>query len=113
MLDNLVAAVRATGGIGVVGVYVPSDPGAATEPAKEGRIGWDFGTCFTKGQQIGTGQCPVKRYNRALRDLIVAGVARPGWIVSHELGLDEAPEGYARFDAREDGWTKVLLHPAA
>ena len=113
VLDNLVASVRATGGIGVVGVYVPSDPGAATEPAKEGRIGWDFGTCFTKGQQIGTGQCPVKRYNRALRDLIVAGVARPGWIVSHELGLDEAPEGYARFDAREDGWTKVLLHPAA
>jgi glutathione-independent formaldehyde dehydrogenase len=113
VLDNLVASVRATGGIGVVGVYVPSDPGAATEPAKEGRIGWDFGTCFTKGQQIGTGQCPVKRYNRALRDLIVAGVARPGWIVSHELDLDEAPEGYARFDAREDGWTKVLLHPAA
>jgi glutathione-independent formaldehyde dehydrogenase len=29
VLDRLVNAVRATGGIGVVGVYVPSDPQAA------------------------------------------------------------------------------------
>ncbi|GAB7192950.1 glutathione-independent formaldehyde dehydrogenase [Kineococcus sp. NUM-3379] len=111
VLDNLVQVVRAAGGIGVVGVYVPQDPGAATEGAKEGRIGFDYGTFFTKGQQMGTGQAPVKRYNRQLRDLIVAGRATPGIIVSHELGLEQAVEGYARFDAREDGWTKVLLHP--
>ena len=61
---------------------------------------------------MGTGQAPVMRYNRQLRDLIVAGRARPSFIVSHELGLDEAPDAYAKFDAREDGWTKVLLRPA-
>ncbi|MGY1714568.1 glutathione-independent formaldehyde dehydrogenase [Geodermatophilus sp. SYSU D01106] len=113
VLDNLVQAVRATGGIGVVGVYNPSDPGASTDLAKEGRIPFQYGQFFTKGQSMGTGQAPVKRYNRQLRDLIVAGRARPSFIVSHELPLDQAPEGYARFDAREDGWTKVLLHPAA
>jgi glutathione-independent formaldehyde dehydrogenase len=32
-------------------------------------------------------------------------------IVSHELNLDQAPEGYRRFDDREGGWTKILLHP--
>jgi glutathione-independent formaldehyde dehydrogenase len=42
---------------------------------------------------MGTGQCPVKRYNRLLRDLIVAGSAKPGWIVSHELSPAEAPAG--------------------
>lgn len=62
---------------------------------------------------MGTGQAPVKRYNRQLRDLIVAGRARPGWIVSHELSLDQAPDAYERFDRRDDGWTKVLLRPAA
>ena len=62
---------------------------------------------------MGTGQCPVKRYNRELRDLIVAGRAKPSFIVSHELPLDQAPEGYANFDKRADGWTKVLLRPAA
>ena len=111
VLDNLIKSVRSTGGIGVVGVYVPQDPGAATEGAKEGRIGFDYGTLFTKGQQMGTGQCPVKRYNRRLRDLIITGRANPSFLVSHELPLERAAEGYERFDHREDGWTKVLLRP--
>jgi glutathione-independent formaldehyde dehydrogenase len=111
VLDALVGAVRATGGIGVVGVYLPQDPQAATEGAKEGRIGFEFGTLFQKGQRVGTGQCPVKRYNRELRDMIVAGRATPALLVSHELPLDQAPEAYEKFDRREDGYTKVLLHP--
>ncbi|MDE3204410.1 MAG: glutathione-independent formaldehyde dehydrogenase, partial [Acidobacteriota bacterium] len=113
VLDNLVKVVRSAGAIGVVGVYMPEDPGAAEEGAREGRVGFDYGTFFTKGLRMGTGQCPVKRYNRQLRDLIVAGAAQPSLIVSHELSLDEGPEAYKKFDRREDGWTKVLLHPAA
>lgn len=113
VLDNLVAVVRATGAIGVVGVYEPKDPGASTDGAKEGRYGFDFGTVFTKGISIGTGQCPVKKYNRHLRDLIIRDQASPSVIVSHDLSLDQAPEAYMRFDKREDGWTKVLLHPGA
>jgi glutathione-independent formaldehyde dehydrogenase len=111
VLDNLIKTVRTAGGIGVIGVYVPEDPGAADEGAKHGRIGFDFGTFFTKGQRMGTGQAPVKRYNRALRDLIIDGRANPSFLVSHELTLDQAPNGYEHFDKREGGWTKVLLHP--
>jgi glutathione-independent formaldehyde dehydrogenase len=111
VLDNLVSAVRTTGGIGVVGVYVPEDPQAATEGAKQGRIGFDFGTLFQKGQHVGTGQCPVKRYNHHLRDLIIAGRATPSQIVSHEVTLDEAADAYQKFDQRVEGYTKVLLHP--
>ncbi|WP_258725282.1 glutathione-independent formaldehyde dehydrogenase [Cellulomonas sp. NS3] len=111
VLDNLVQTVRTTGGIGVVGVYVPEDPGAQDEGAQQGRVGFDYGTFFTKGQHMGTGQAPVMRYNRQLRDLIVAGRATPSFIVSHELGLDEAVHGYDQFDRRVDGWTKVLLRP--
>ncbi|HXS66069.1 MAG TPA: glutathione-independent formaldehyde dehydrogenase [Streptosporangiaceae bacterium] len=111
VMDELIKTVRTTGGIGVVGVYIPSDPQAATEGAKEGRIGFDFGTLFQKGQRLGTGQCPVKRYNVLLRDLIIAGKASPSLIVSHELALDDAPQAYDKFDRRIDGYTKVLLHP--
>jgi len=110
VLDNLVKTVRTAGSIGVVGVYVPQDPGL-DDPSSAGKIGWDYGTFFAKGQRMGTGQAPVKRYNRQLRDLIIAGRATPSFIVSHELPLDQAPEGYEKFDSREDGWTKVLLHP--
>ncbi len=62
---------------------------------------------------MGTGQAPVKRYNRQLRDLIMAGRATPGFLVSHEVGLDAAADGYERFDSREDGWTKALIKPGA
>jgi glutathione-independent formaldehyde dehydrogenase len=111
VLDNLVKVVRTTGAIGVVGVYVPEDPDAATDLAKQGRVAFDYGTFFTKGQRMGTGQCPVARYNRELRDLIINGRAKPSFLVSHELPLDDAPTGYDNFDKRVDGWTKVLLHP--
>lgn len=39
--------------------------------------------------------------------------ATPSFIVSHEIDLEHAPEGYERFDKRLDGYSKVVLHPAA
>ncbi|MFC4150011.1 glutathione-independent formaldehyde dehydrogenase [Micromonospora mangrovi] len=111
VLDNLVSVVRSTGGIGVVGVYVPQDPKGPDPQEREGRVGWQYGTFFTKAQHMGTGQCPVMRYNRQLRDLIIDGRANPSFLVSHELPLDQAVEAYGHFDRRDQGWTKVLLHP--
>src|ERR1700760_666318 len=110
-INSLIQAVRPTGRIGVVGVFVPEDPQAEDALAKEGKFAFDFGTFFFKGQAMGTGQANVKQYNRQLRNLIHQGKASPGVIVSQELSLDDAAEGYRRFDDREDGWTKVVLHP--
>jgi glutathione-independent formaldehyde dehydrogenase len=53
----------------------------------------------------------VKSYNRYLRDMIVAGRAKPSFVVSKELPLSGAPEAYQRFDKREDGYSKVVLKP--
>ena len=111
VLNQLVHAVRPTGRLGVVGLYVPSDPGAPNEDAAEGKLLFEIGTFFEKGQTMGTGQADVKTYNRQLRDLIIAGKAEPGFIVSKEIPLAEAPGAYEKFDNREDGYSKVLLHP--
>ena len=110
-INSLIQAVRPTGRIGVVGVFVPEDPSAQDDLAQEGKFAFDFGTFFFKGQAMGTGQANVKQYNRGLRNLIHRGKVQPSVIVSQELSLDQAAEGYQRFDDREDGWTKVLLHP--
>ncbi|KJY20948.1 MULTISPECIES: alcohol dehydrogenase catalytic domain-containing protein [Streptomyces] len=113
-MNGLIESVRFTGGIGVVGVFLPEDPGGAEaqgELEAQGKVPLDFGMLWFKGQHIGTGQAPVKRYNRALRDLIAGGKAQPSFLVSHELGLDEASSAYEHFDNRDDGWTKVVLHP--
>lgn len=112
-MNNLVKTVRATGGIGVVGVFIAEDPGAKDKLAKQGQLAFDFGQFWMKGQHIATGQANVKAYNRQLRDLIAAGKANPSFIVSHELPLDQAPEAYKNFDARKEGWTKVILRPGA
>ena len=111
-MNRLVASVRFTGKIGNVGVFVPQDPGASDELAKQGKLAFDYGMFWFKGQHIGSGQAPVKKYNRQLRDLIAVGKAEPSFIVSHELPLDRAPEAYEHFDKRDEGWTKVVLHPA-
>lgn len=111
VLNDLVRSVRPTGGLGVIGVYVPEDPKGPNALAREGKIPFDFGEFWTRGQSMGTGQTPVKRYNRTLMRLIQSGKAKPSWIVSHELPLGRAPEAYRHFDARDEGWTKVVLRP--
>lgn len=110
-MNELVMAVKATGSIGVVGVFVAKDPKAPDELAKEGHMDFDFGNFWMKGMSIATGQANVKAYNRELCALISSGLAKPSAIISHELSLDEAPEAYQHFDARDKGWTKVILKP--
>src|ERR1700742_2739122 len=113
VMNSLVDSVKATGIIGVIGVFVPKDPGADDPLAKKGQIAFDFGKFWFKGQKMGTGQCNVKAYNRRLMDLVHHGKARPSTIISHELALDAAPDAYKHFDNRDEGWTKVVLHPHA
>ena len=111
VLEWLSKVVNPTGAIGVVGVYLAPDPGAKDKERQQGIYPLPLAELFDKAISIGTGQCPVKRYNAYLRDLIVAGKAKPSFIVSHRVGLDEAPEAYRRFDQRRDGYTKVILKP--
>ena len=110
-MNALVDTVKATGTLGIVGVYVPQDPHAQDKLAKMGQIAFDFGKFWFKGQKMGTGQCNVKAYNRRLMDLIHHGKANSSMIISHEMPLEEAPDAYKHFDNRDEGWTKVILHP--
>lgn len=113
VLNQLVDTVRPTGGIGTVGLYLPSDPGAPNENAAQGLLLFNIGRFFERGLRMGTGQADAKAYAHQLRDLIVSGRAEPSFVVSQEVPLSEAPDAYARFDKREPGYSKVLLHPHA
>jgi threonine dehydrogenase-like Zn-dependent dehydrogenase len=110
-LNKLVKSVRATGALGVVGVFVPEDPKGKDKLERHGEIAFDIGTFWNKGLRMGTGQANVKTYNRYLCKLIHEGRAKPSFIVSHQISLAEAPDAYDHFDAREEGWTKVILKP--
>ncbi|EJU00567.1 GroES-like protein [Dacryopinax primogenitus] len=116
VLSALIQVVRPTGGLGIPGLYVPADPGAADEATKNGNLTLPFGKLFEKGLSLGTGQANVKSYNRELRnlilrDLIVSGKAKPSFVVSKSVEIDDAPDAYEKFDKRVEGYTKVLIHP--
>ena len=111
VLNQLIDAVNPTGALGIPGLYVPSDPGGVDSTAKKGALSINFGKLFEKGISLGTGQCNVKQYNAHLRDLIISGKAKPSFVVSNEVSLDDAPDAYSKFDKRVEGYTKVILHP--
>jgi len=111
VLNQIIDVVNPTGALGIPGLYVPTDPGGVDEGAKKGALSINFGRLFEKGLRLGTGQCNVKQYNAYLRDLIIAGRAKPSFVVSHQVSLDEAPDAYDKFDKRIDGYTKVILNP--
>ena len=71
-MNRLVQSVRATGVIGVVGVFVPEDPKSPDALMKKGRIAFDFGRLLRERTAHRLGQANVKAYNRELRDLIHA-----------------------------------------
>ena len=110
-MNELVKAVKATGSIGVVGVFVAKDPKSKEPLQKKGHMEFDFGNFWMKGQRIATGQANVKSYNRQLCSLISTGKAHPSKIISHEISLEEAPDAYKHFNDRDNGWTKVILKP--
>lgn len=106
-------SVRPTGRIGVVGGFQPEDPKSSEALAQKRQPAFDWSLFLSKGQRIGTGQANVKAYNRRLCNLIEVGKAKPSFLVTHELPLRDGPKAYRHFDARENGWVKVLLKPAA
>ena len=111
VLNQLIDVVNPTGALGIPGLYVPTDPGGVDDNAKRGALSINFGRLFEKGLRLGTGQCNVKRYNAYLRDLIIAGRAKPSFVVSHQVPLDDAADAYDKFDKRVEGYTKVILNP--
>ena len=112
VIEALSKVIHPGGRLGIIGVFLDSDPGAGSELQREGGLAVPWGSLFKKGVTIGMGRDHDERYNGRLRDMIVTGQARPSTIVSHHLTLDEAPDAYRRFDERRDGYLKVVLRPA-
>jgi glutathione-independent formaldehyde dehydrogenase len=111
VLSDLIRLINPTGHLGVIGVFMSDDPGGVDEHARKGEYMLPFGQLWEKGISIGTGQTPVKAIQIMLRDMIMGGQASPGFIVSHRISLDEAPDAYKEFDKRANGYTKVIIKP--
>ena len=111
MIHDLARIVAVNGRLAIIGVFLDNDPHAPDPAARQGDYRVPWGTLFRKGVTIGMGRDHDERYNDHLRDAIVAGRIKPSTIVSHRLPLRDAAGAFAKFDARADGYVKVVLEP--
>jgi glutathione-independent formaldehyde dehydrogenase len=100
VLNSIMDVTRAAGKLGIPGLYVTGDPGAADEAAQQGSLSIRIGLGWAKSQSFTTGQCPVMRYHRGLMQMILHDKAHIAKAVNATvISLDEAPQGYKDFDS--------------
>lgn len=99
VLNSIMDVTKAAGRLGIPGLYVTGDPGAADEAAQEGSLSIRFGLGWSKSHAFATGQCPVMRYHRGLMHAILNDRVEIAKAVNATvIPLDEAPKGYRDFD---------------
>lgn len=99
VLNSLMEITRAAGAIGIPGLYVTDDPGAADAAARKGSLSIRFGLGWAKSHSFHTGQTPVMKYNHNLMQAILWDRLPIADIVNVTVvSLDEAPDGYRQFD---------------
>ncbi|MDP9870211.1 MULTISPECIES: formaldehyde dehydrogenase, glutathione-independent [Streptosporangium] len=110
VLNSLMDLTRAGGALGIPGLYVTGDPGAAEEAAKVGSLSIRLGLGWAKSLAFTTGQCPVMRYNRQLMMAILHDRVQIAKAVNATpISLDQAPRGYEEFD--KGAARKYVLDP--
>jgi threonine dehydrogenase-like Zn-dependent dehydrogenase len=70
-----------------------------------------MGAAFAKGLTLRMGQTHVHKYLPKLFDHIRNGDIDCTEIISHRMGLDEAPRGYDIFCNKQENCTKIVLDP--
>jgi glutathione-independent formaldehyde dehydrogenase len=103
--------INPAGRISITGVWPPKDPNGTEPSLQVGKLEVPWSKLFGKNVRITMGRDDDERWNGKLRDMILTGAAKPSQVVSHRLPLEAAPEAFRRFDAREEGYIKVILKP--
>jgi len=100
-LHGAIDAVRRGGTVSLVGVY-----GGATDPMPMMQM-------FDKQLQLRMGQANVRRWSDDFLPLLIDDSDPLGTetFATHRLPLEDAPEAYAKFRAKEDGMIKVVFTP--
>jgi glutathione-independent formaldehyde dehydrogenase len=110
VLNSMMDVTRAGGGIGIPGLYVTGDPGAADDAAKQGSLSIQIGLGWSKSHSFMTGQCPVMKYHRGLMQAILHDRVQIAKAVNATaITIDEAPRGYREFDSGSS--KKYVLDP--
>jgi threonine dehydrogenase-like Zn-dependent dehydrogenase len=99
VLRQAISACRKGGIVSIPGVYG----------------GWldkfPLGAAFAKGLTLKMGQTHMHKYMPQLLERIERGEIDPSFIITHRVGLDDAPEMYRTFRDKHDSCIKVVMKP--
>jgi threonine dehydrogenase-like Zn-dependent dehydrogenase len=99
VLRQAIFSCRKGGTVSLVGVY-----GGFVDKVP-------LGAAFNKALTLKMGQTHVQRYMKMLFEHVIEGRLRPSRIITHRLGLEEAPKAYDTFLNKQDDCMKVVLRP--
>lgn len=99
-LRQAIQACRPGGTVSIPGVYM-------------GMIDkMPMGIAFGKGLTFKMGQTHTHKYMGLLLHHVLQGDVDPSFIITHRVGLDDAPRAYAEFSEKRDGCVKVVMRPS-
>ena len=98
-LRDAIMACRPGGIVSVIGVY-----GGLLDKFPSGAF-------MNKGLTMKAGQCHVHRYLEPLYEHIRSGDIDPSFVITHKVGLEQAPDAYETFKHKQDDCVKVVLKP--
>ena len=98
-LRQAISACRKGGTVSIPGVYG----------------GWldkfPLGAAFAKGLTLKMGQTHMHKYMPILLERIERGEIDPSFIITHRIGLEDAPAMYRTFRDKHDSCIKVVMKP--
>jgi threonine dehydrogenase-like Zn-dependent dehydrogenase len=71
-----------------------------------------MGSAINRGLTFRMAQTPVQHYLPKLMELIQKGKIDPSFVITHRATLEEGPDLYKTFRAKEDGCIKVVMKPS-
>ena len=99
VLRQAIQAARKGGTLSIPGVY-----GGVLDKV-------NFGAAFGKGLNMKMGQTNMHKYLAPLLKRVENGEIDPSFLITHRIGIEEAPAMYKTFRDKQDGCIKVVIDP--
>ncbi|KAK4039056.1 hypothetical protein C8A01DRAFT_36955 [Parachaetomium inaequale] len=111
VLQEAIRVTKFNGGIGIVGVYAALGKSAGTPLGElmDKELSIPIPEMWLKNLTIGSGSVNPSLYEVLPKayELVKSGRARLDWVVTSQIGIEDAPKAYERFDKKQE--IKVVI----
>ena len=111
VIEEAIKVTKYNGGIGLIGVYatVGKSAGVPLGDTMDKQLSISLPDLWFKNLSLGSGSIGPALYDVLPRawDMVKSGRARLSWVVTSQIGIEDAPKAYERFDKKQE--IKVVI----